>query len=325
MKWGILATGTIAKKFAETIQHMQESSDVVIAVASRKKEAAELFARAYGIPKFYGSYQDLCRDQEVEAVYIATPNNLHYENTRMCLESGKHVLCEKPFTIRAKEAEMLYCLAEKKGLFIMEAFWIRFLPVIQKLLTIIDSGEIGDVRHLRCDFGFVAKGERKDRKFDSSLGGGALLDIGIYNLGFAHMVMGAAPTGFTSSFHLNEYHTDDFSSILLEYPGGRTASVTTAIGLELPRHALISGTKGYIVMPDYQAAEKLVVHAEDRAYEVQIPFEVNGFEYQIRETRDCAAMGLSASRLWRPEDSLTVLKLMEDIRNSWDMKFSFEP
>ena len=130
------------------------------------------------------------------------------------------MLCEKPFTTSVAQAEELYRLAEEKGLFIMEAFWIRFLPQLQHMMGLIAQGVIGEVRHARCEYGFIAKGARKDRKFNSDLGGGALLDIGIYNLGFLHMVMGAAPLSFESNVHISEYGTDDFSAVSLTYPGG---------------------------------------------------------------------------------------------------------
>lgn len=295
------------------------------AAASRRLESAQNFAKEFGAKKAYGSYNELLQDPEVEAVYIATPNNFHYENAKACLEAGKHVLCEKPFTTSAGQAEALYALAEQKGLFIMEAFWVRFLPVLLKMQEVIAGGEIGQVVHARSDYGFIAKGARKDRKFDSGLGGGALLDIGIYNLGFMHMVMGEAPVNFSSRVHINEYGTDDFSNILLEYPGQRTADVTTAIGMDIPREAAVFGTKGAITLPDFMRAEKMTVRLYDGgSYDVEIPFEISGFEYQIREASRCVAEKLSTSRILKAEDSLTVLKLMDDIRESWGMKFAFE-
>ena len=219
----------------------------------------------------------------------------------------------------------IYALAEQKGLFVMEAFWVRFRPVLQKMQEIIASGEIGEVVHARSDYGFIAKGARKDIKFNSDLGGGALLDIGIYNLGFMHMVMGEAPVSFSSRVHINEYGTDDFSNILLEYPGQRTADITTAIGMDIPREAAIFGTKGSITLPDFQKAERMTVRLyEGDSYNVEIPFEVNGFEYQIREASRCVAEKLSTSKILKAEDSLTILKLMDDIRESWGMKFAFE-
>ena len=325
MKWGILATGTIAKKFAATVCQMDPSEAVLTAVGSRTSESARAFAEAYGIPRYYGSYEDLAKDPEVEATYISTPNHMHYENCMMCLEAGKHVLCEKPFTTNAAEARTLYHMAEEKGLFIMEAFWIRFLPLYDKLRELLDQGIIGDVRHARCEFGFVASGARKDRKFDSSLGGGALLDIGIYNLGFLHMIMGAAPESFTSQVHINEYGTDDFSVLQLSYPKGRTGHALQTIGMETGREAAIFGTKGSVHLKDYQQAQTMTIQTLDgESQEFSMPFEINGFEYQIRETARCIKAGMSASDRFSPEDSLAVLQLMDDIRQSWDMKFTYE-
>lgn len=325
MNWGIMATGTIAAKFADTVMKMGDG-ERLIACGSRSMEKAEAFAGQYGIMRAYDSYECLVKDREVDAVYIATPNNMHYENCRMCLGAGKHVLCEKPFTTDAGEAEILYNLAEEKGLFIMEAFWIRHLPLLKKMRELIKEGTIGDVVYARSDFGFTAQGARKDRKFDSGLGGGALLDIGIYNLGFMHMVMGDdRPLSFTSSYHLNEYGTDDFSSILLNYPGGRTASVTTSIGMAMPREGVVYGTTGAIYLPDYQMAQKLEVRPYGKEpWEVSMPFEVNGFEYQIREVSRCTRAGLHTSDVLKKEDSLAVLELMDEIRASWGLKFSWE-
>lgn len=325
MNWGIIATGTIAAKFADTVRQMGEEERLA-GCGSRTMERAEAFAEEYGILHAYDSYEALVKDPEIDAVYIATPNKMHFENCKLCLEAGKHVLCEKPFTTNVEEAKMLYRMAEEKGLFIMEAFWIRHLPLLKRMREMIREGVIGDVIYARSDYGFTAQGARKDRKFDSSLGGGALLDIGIYNLGFMHMVMGdEKPVSFTSRYHISEYGTDDFSSILLTYPGGKTASVTTAIGFNMAREGVIYGTEGSIYLPDYQMAQKLTVKPKTGdAYEVEMPFEINGFEYQIREVSRCVKAGLSTSDVLKAEDSIAVLELMDEIRSSWNMKFSWE-
>lgn len=325
MNWGIMATGTIAAKFAETVNGMK-GEDRLAACGSRTREKAEAFAKEYGIPASYGSYEELLSDPGVDAVYVATPNNMHFDNCRMCLDAGKHVLCEKPFTTRVKDAEKLYSMAEEKGLFIMEAFWIRHLPALKKMQELIKDGVIGQVRYARSDFGFTAEGPRKIRKFDSGLGGGALLDIGIYNLGFMHMVMGDdRPEHFTSEFHINEFGTDDYSTILLSYPGERRAAVTAAIGMRLPREAAVFGTKGSICLPDYQMAETLVIRPlEGEEQTLKFPFDVNGFEYQIREVNRCVRLGMAGSDVLKKEDTLAILGLMDDIRESWDLKFTWE-
>lgn len=325
MKWGILATGTIASKFAETVNQM-EDTQTLVACASRSMEKAEAFRAKYSIAKAYDSYEAMVQDPEVDAVYIATPNNLHYENCLLCLNAGKHVLCEKPFTVNPDEGKTLFDLAAEKGLFIMEAFWIRFLPALQKMKELIDSGAIGDVVWARSDYGFVAKGARKDRKFDSSLAGGALLDIGIYNLGFMRMVMGdQQPESFDSHHHINEYGTDDFSTVLLRYPGGKSAVVTTSIGVDMTRFAAIYGTAGSILLEDFQHAEKLTVRPDGQEpYEVNLPREINGFEYQIREVDRCVKLGMTTSDILKAVDTLEILDLMSRIRASWGLTFACE-
>lgn len=325
MKWGILATGTIAAKFADTVNQM-EGEQILAACASRTMEKAESFRAKYNILRAYDSYEAMVQDPEVEAVYIATPNNLHFENCVMCLEAGKHVLCEKPFTTTREEGEKLFALAESKGLFIMEAFWTRFLPVMRKLQELIRDGVIGDVVWARSDYGFIATGARKDRKFDSSLAGGALLDIGIYNLGFMRMVMNdEQPESFDSQYHINEYGTDDFSTILLRYPCGKSAVVTTCIGINMTRYAVVYGTKGSVSLDDFQQAEKLYVRREgEEAYTIELPREINGFEYQIREVERCVKAGMTTSDVLKKQDTLEVLELMDQIRTSWGLTFACE-
>lgn len=325
MKWGIMATGNIAAKFAQTVLEMNEPEEMLVAVGSRNADRASAFAVKYDIPKTYGSYEELAADPEVEAIYIATPNNLHFENTMLCLKAGKHVLCEKPFTTNAEEAQILYEEADARGLFVMEAFWIRFLPLFEKLLPMIASKEYGELRHARCDYGFSVQSARRERKFKSELGGGALLDIGIYNLGFLYMVMGALPESFTSEVHLNEYGTDEFSVLQLCFPGGKTAHSAQSIGLVMERQAALYFDRATIYLPDFQKAFSMTVKPlEGESYTVECPPDVNGFEYEIREVTKCVRNGQTHSKVFRPQDSVAVLGLLDEIRKSWDMKFSFE-
>ena len=329
MKWGIMATGSIAQKFASTVNRMTDEGEILQAVASRTKESAENFARQHRIPEVFDSYKAMAESDSVDVIYIATPNNMHYENVKMCLLAGKHVLCEKPFTTSAAQAQELYALAEEKGLFLMEGFWIRFLPVLQKMQDLIKEGKLGEIRYIRSEYGFVAKGDRKVRKFNPQLGGGALLDIGIYNLGFLNMIMGKNPDSFTSDVHMTDVGTDDFSVIHLHYPQengqGAEAVVTTAIGLDIQRKAAVIGTKGSIYLDDFQKAETMTVSLSDgEEYEIEIPFEINGFEYQIREASNCIREGRTHSGIYTPQMSLQTLSLIDDIRAGWNMKFPFE-
>ena len=236
------------------------------------------------------------------------------------------VLCGDVYDEACQKA---YELAEEKGLFLMEGFWIRFLPVLQKMQELITEGKLGEIRYIRSEYGFVAKGDRKVRKFNPQLGGGALLDIGIYNLGFLNMIMGKNPDSFTSDVHMTDAGTDDFSVIHLHYPQengqGTQAVVTTAIGLDIQRKAAVIGTKGSIYLDDFQKAETMTVSLSDgEEYEIEIPFEINGFEYQIREASNCIRAGRTHSGIYTPQMSLQTLSLIDDIRASWNMKFPFE-
>ena len=323
LRWGILSTGTIAVKFASTLNQMKEEA-VLAAVASRTLEKAQAFAETHGIPKAFGSYEEMFSDPEIDAIYIATPNNLHYENIRDCILHHKHVLCEKPMTTDAKQAQELFALAAKEGVFLMEGMWISHLPLLKKLRELLDSGIIGEVKHVRADYGFTSKGARRTRKFDSALGGGALLDVGVYNLTFTRMILGD-PLSFQSKVTFSEFGTDDFSVVLLEYPNGKTAAITTAIGIAMPTEGVIYGEKGRIYFPNYQQAQSLTVEiAGETPYTIDMPFEHTGFEYQIRETERCVAAGLLTSPYQTAEDTLAVLRTMDAIRESWGMKFSFE-
>ncbi len=340
MRWGILGAGNIANKFAETIQKMQQAGEdeQLTAVASRDLKKAEAYAEKYGAVHAFGSYEEMLACPEVDAVYIATPNNLHFAHSKLCPDAGKHVLCEKPFTTNVDDAKALYEMAQQKHLFIMEAFWIRFLPLLIRMREIIESGEIGTVKFARSDYGFYANEAKRGRKFDASLGGGALLDIGVYNLGFMHIVMGGTALSFSSDVHLNEFGVDDFSVIELKYAsqkqsgpaayengGAATAVVTTAIGFNIPHRGVVVGTKGCIELPDFQKAEHMTVTKDDGTCdEIDMPFDYTGFEYQVREVGRCVAAGMSASDIYTPEDSLDTLRLMDEIRDSWGMKFPFE-
>jgi len=317
IKWGIMSTSSIADKFAQAVNKM-ESDIIITAVASRTEKKAMEFAQKYDIPAYYGSYEQLCKDDNVDVIYICTPNAYHFSNAMMCLENSKHVLCEKPFTIDVDDAFKLYNEAKERNLFIMEGFWIKHLPLLNKMREIIESGKIGQVIHMRAEYGFIAGEERKNSKFNPSLGGGALLDIGVYNIGFARMVMKDSPISIKSNVIKNDYGTDKFSTMILEYPNQRTASITTAIGIEIPTEAVIYGSEGRIYFPNYQKAEKMeIILYNGTKCSINMPFEINGFEYQIREVKRCIEAGMNTSDRLTMKDTTDVLQTMDYARNFW--------
>ena len=322
MKWGIIATGTIADKFAGTIGKMCSEGQSLAAVGSRNEEKAGEFAAKPGIARYYGSYEGVWSDPDVDAVYIGTPNNLHYENCLACLENGKHVLCEKPLTCEGKQARQLYDLAASKGLLLLEGLWIRFLPVYDRLRDILTNGEIGEIVNVKADYGFIARGARRERKFRSELGGGALYDIGIYTIGFIQMVMGQQPVSFSSQVQMNEFGTDSDSTLRLKYASGTEAECRQVIGEEIERNAVITGTKGNVFLEDFQMAEEMeITGADGTVRKVSVPFEINGFEYEIRAFTEGTGQQKTSLEPYTPGESIANMELLEKIRQSWQMEF----
>ena len=321
IRWGIMATGNIAHKFATTIVQMGNEAQIV-ACGSSNMEHAAAFAKEFHIEKYYGTYEELVQDEDVDVIYIATPNTMHVENMKMCIEAGKNVLCEKPFTTNADDAREIFRLAKEKKVFVMEAFWISMLPIHKKIAELVNSGVIGEVQHIRAEYGFPVSVERRARKFKRELGGGALLDIGIYNIGFVAMTLGYKPTHIKSSVHMNEFGTDDFETMIFEYDNGKTATMTVSIGMKINKEGCIYGTKGCIYLPDFQKADKMSIEYHDgTSEEIDMPMEINGFEYQIRETMKCIENGNSTSDIQTPDNTIAVLEIMDSLRKQWQLEF----
>ena len=321
INWGVLATGTIARKFAGTLAQLPDCGNV-IAVASRNGETAAQFASEYHIDRAYGSYIELACDPDVDAVYVATPHSAHYETAKLCLENGKSVLCEKTFTTNAAQANELFALAEAKKLFIMEAFWTKFLPAYAQVKQVIADGVIGDITHFRAQYGFAPTGARYIRKFDPSLAGGALLDIGVYTIGVAAMILGYNPLKIHSSCIIGEYGTDRLDSIMLEYEKGVTAHLVATIGSVMDQHAIVYGTQGHIILPEFSALQYFQVELKDGTrYARRTPFEVNGFEFQIREVEKCLKSEQTESRIMTHQNTVDVIGLMDRMRLDWGLVF----
>lgn len=317
IKWGIMATGNIAHKFAATVCTMKGETELV-ACSSGSLEKAKAFAEEFSITRFYGSYEEMLKDDEVDVVYIATPNSMHLENIRMCIKAGKHVLCEKPITTNASDAEMIFSLARQNGVFLMEAFWISMLPMHLKIKELIEAGKIGEVQHIRADYGFTIDESRRKRKFDAELGGGALLDIGIYNIGFVSMHLGYSPSNIKSSVRFNEFGTDEFETMIFEYEDGKTATLTVSIGMRIDKEGVIYGTLGSIKLPDFQKAEKMYINYYDgRSEVIDMPVEINGFEYQIREAVSSIQDRKLSGSIQTPDKTISVMKIMDAVRRDW--------
>ena len=320
VRWGILATGTIAKNFAETAARMGDVQ--IVAVASRSLDKANDFADTYRIPNRHASIEALASDSCVDIVYIATPHACHYEDMKTLITAGKHILCEKSFTTDATQAKEIFALAKEKNVFVMEAFWTKFIPVYRHLSRILASGEIGEIRAVTATYGYTTA--RQARKFDAQLAGGTLLDIGVYAIGFACMALGYEYDAIKSILVMNPEGTDATDAILLR-KGDAVAQLTCAIGSVIPTFAAIYGTLGRIEIPEFKNPERFTLRVDGKEpVEFAEPFEVNGFEYEIREARDCVLAGKTESSVMTAAQSIAVMEIMDEVRRQNDLVFPFE-
>ncbi len=247
IRWGILGTGFIAGEFARGLLTLKDAQ--LLGIASRTKTKAQGFANIFKVERIYDSYEQLVKDPDIDVVYIATPQETHKDLSLLCLQAGKPILCEKPFALNALEASEVINLARQKQLFCMEAMWMRFMPLIQFVKAIIERGEIGEVKMLMADFGNPIEYNLNSRLFNPELGGGALLDRGVYCLSLAYYLLGA-PTKIVSSAAICETGADEQSSVILNYPQGKLAVLSQSLRTYSPNEAVIMGTKGKICLHD---------------------------------------------------------------------------
>jgi predicted dehydrogenase len=320
--WGIIGTGVIAKKFAEGLSVLSGSE--LVAVASRATKTVDTFGDLFHVAKRYDNYQSLVQDPDVNVVYISTPHSLHKENTLMCLRAGKSVLCEKPFAINAKEATEMIQFARQQRLFLMEAMWTRFFPLMARVREMIASGVIGEVRMLMADFGYRSE-DQKNWVFDPNFGGGGLLDVGIYPLSLSHSIFGI-PNQITSISHLGSSGVDEQSAVILGYEGGRMALIASAMRTETPQVAYLLGSKGRIhIHSPWWKPQTLTLSVTGRANEVmQIPYQGNGYNYEAAEVARCLREGRTESDTMPLDETLSIMKTMDAIRAQWNLKYPME-
>jgi predicted dehydrogenase len=322
INWGILATGSIAAAMAKGLARVPDAN--LAAVGSRTKEAADRFGRRFNIPKRYGSYENLARDPEIDVVYVSTPHNLHFENCLMLIGEGKAVLCEKPFTINAAQAAEVISLAREKKSFIMEAMWTRFLPAIVRVREILTKGLLGEIRMLFASFGFKAEFDPQHRLFNPSLGGGALLDVGVYPVSFASMVLGQ-PSRILSQCLLGKTGVDEQSTVLLRYGLGQMAVLAAAVRTEIPQDAYIIGTEGRLrVHSPWWQSQKLSLKFGKREKVLKYPFKGNGFSFEAEEVMACLREGRLESDIMPLDESLAIMETMDQIRAQWGLKYPME-
>lgn len=323
IRWGILSTGRIARLFAQGLTALDDAK--LVAVGSRTVETANAFGDQFGVPHRHASYSDLARDPEVDAIYVATPHPFHKANSIICLEAGKAVLCEKPFTINAHEAEAVIQVARNKRVFLMEAMWTRFIPIVAKAREWVAAGIIGEPRIVSADFGYRANINPQSRIFNPALGGGALLDVGIYTISFASMIFGPNPVHIESLAHLGETGVDEQAAVILGYEGGALALLSTAVCTSTPQEARIIGTEGKILLhPPFWKGTRATLQTSDKEENLELPLKGNGYNYEAAEVSRCLRAGELESRIIPLNETIAIMKIMDRIRAQWGLKYPME-
>jgi len=323
LRWGVIGTGWIAQ---QQVADLLVDGGVVTAVGSRAAESARDFADRYGIPSAYGSYEELVADPEVDAVYVATPHPFHASNALLALNAGKHVLVEKPFTINAAEAREVVELAGERGLVVLEAMWTRFLPHMGRIREIVAAGVIGEVRSLIADHNQDLPKDPKHRINDPELGGGALLDLGIYPVSFSFDLFGA-PAVVKAISSPTSTGVDRQTGILFGYRGGEQAVLHTALDTAGPNTAVVVGTGGRIeIDPVWYMPTGFTVYDPSGAvverYDSDVPGR--GMQFQARELERLVAEGAADDDLLPPGQSVAVIEALDEIRRQIGLVYPTE-
>uniref|UniRef100_A0A1Y1KB79 Trans-1,2-dihydrobenzene-1,2-diol dehydrogenase n=1 Tax=Photinus pyralis TaxID=7054 RepID=A0A1Y1KB79_PHOPY len=330
LTWGIIGAGKISAEFAKAISTLPNDQHRVLAVAAQNLERAQQFADDLQIGTAYGTYAELANDKQIDIAYIGNVNTQHFEVSKLMLASGKHVLCEKPLTLNEADSRELIALAAQKKLFLMEAVWSRCFPVYAKLRSLIDEGAIGEVMYVTAQFGRAFKDV--ERITSKELGGGTILDLGIYTLQFAQFVYkGLAPLSITTKGTLNGNGVDESTSAMITYKDGKIAIVSTHSRVGLMNEACIAGTKGMIKVPRFWAPDTIITETETFHYALPkvpaIKFRNEytiGLSYEALEVGRCIEMGLLESPKMTHAETIELAQLMDKMRADVGVVFDGE-
>ncbi|CAM5558134.1 oxidoreductase [Streptomyces pilosus] len=325
-RWGILATGGMAATF--TADLVDTPGAEVVAVASRSAESAKTFAERFGIPRAYGDWESLAMDEELDVVYVATPHSAHRAAAGLMLEHGRNVLCEKPFTLNAREAEELVALARGNGRFLMEAMWMYCHPMVRRLKALVGDGAIGEVRHVQADFGLEGPFPASHRLRDPALGGGALLDLGVYPVSFTQLLLGE-PSDVAARAVLSEEGVDLQTGALLSWGSGALASVHCSIVGGTATSASITGSKGRIDIPyGFFFPERFTLHRDGRDPEEFAADPADGprgsLKHEAAEVMRALRAGETESPLVPLDGTLAVMRTLDAIRERVGVRYPQE-
>lgn len=313
LRWGVLGTGTIAAMFVADLA-LSESGEVV-AVASRSAERARMFAERTAAPRWHGSHAELLARDDIDAVYVAVPHSAHHDVAAAAIEAGKAVLVEKPFTLNRSQAEELVSLARDRGVFLMEAMWTRFLPHMVRIRELLAQGRLGDIRLVIAEHGVWFARDPAHRMFDPHLGGGALLDLGVYPVSFASMVLGD-PESITATSQFGDTGVDAQTSVLLGYPDGRHAVATSTMQTWLANRASIAGTDARIDIDTtwYRPTSFTVTGRDGTLERHEFPLAGNGLRYQTEEVARRVRAGEPESPVLPLAETCRIMGVLDGIR-----------
>jgi predicted dehydrogenase len=317
VRWGIAGTGRISHQFAEDFAHVPNGK--VVAVSSRSQESANTFARQHGIERAYAGYENLLADPEIDAVYIASPHTMHFQDTIDAIQAGKHVLCEKPFTINPDESRQLFETAGQSPVFVMEAMWTFFLPAIQKAQEWLAQGRIGKLHQIKADFGYPQLPyDPNRREYNAEFAGGCLLEMGIYPVSLAWLFMQQDPTGIQTFVHKAPNGVEDDLVMLFDYadsPEGATATLATSFRSKLQNWAYIIGEEGYIAIPDFWRANACsLYHLDTRVDHFEDERQSLGLNYETIAANEDILAGRQQSNIMPWSNTIRFQEHMNRIR-----------
>ncbi len=320
IRFGIVGTGTIAHRFAQAIKNVQNAE--LVAVASRTKENAEKFGDEFSIPVRFESYEKMAKSDVIDAAYIAVPHSGHIYCSCLMMNNGKHVICEKPMAVNAREAEKMFSCAEENNVLLMEAMWARLVPGTIEMLKIVENGILGDILGVEGKFCYTMDEDEMDHHvFKPENGGGSLLDVGVYGLNFASWYLGkeVVEINAQSDFYNG---VDSHTCALLKYKNGAIADISSAILLRKPNEGFVYGTKGYAYLRRFYAPQEIEIYLNDgKTRTISVPYAGNGFEEQITHFSDCVSKKLKESPVVTREQTLYITRQMDEIRKITGIKY----
>lgn len=321
LKWGVLGLGKIARHFCRDLLLVEGSE--LYAVGSRSLEKSNDFAQQYGVRHSYGSYQDLVNDSNIDIIYIATPHDSHLEYAMMAMEAGKHVLCEKPLAVNYDQVSQLIQSAQENKVFLMEALWTRFNPIIEKVISEVKNGAIGIPTYLNSTFAFYNDIDLTSRLFDPSLAGGSILDVGIYPVFLCYTLFGV-PQSIAATGFLSEQGVDLQMTAMLDYGGG-SAQLMSGLQSDCDMVSRLYGTEGQIIIDNrWHEAQSFQIKKVDKNITFKHPTIGRGYTYEIIECMDCIENNRLISKKWSHQDSLNLIAILDEIRRQVGVVYPFE-